>query len=261
MLAVVLFSTISFVSCDKDKTYNPITLSYDADGIVFDNQTRLISVPLFGKSLPILINGGDGDFSITNDSEFVDCALDGKTLIIYAISPGTGSVVIKDNSHNSYTLQVTVSNKEVASAKVSSYPIVRGVGMEASRKAALERQIVADAPTGIWQFVNVYIQVGIPFIARQYLTNAENSEYKEYTAVLQEKNQHGQTAPAQVVSCFLMKSDTEEFMLYICQPFYLDNGKLIRGYNFVKEVTSRYIAEYSEITHAFEVQSYLDQKD
>ena len=58
---------------------------------------------------------------------------------------------------------------------------------------------------------------------------------------------------------FTVKSDAEEFELYICQPFYLDSGKLIRGYNFVREVTDRYIADYPEITAAFEVQSSFNQ--
>lgn len=257
---LLLLVALMTVSCDKEKTYEPITLLYNAYGPVFDNQSRLISVPLFGESLPIFINGGDGNFSITNNSEFVGCTLDGKRLIIYAVAPGTGSVVIKDNSRNIYTLQVKVLSNEANQVKVSSYAIVKGVNMDVIRKATLERKIAADAPTGLWQFGSDNIQTGIPFIARQYLTDAENSGYKEYAAVLQKSIPQGQTAPpVPVACCFTMKSDTEEFVLYICEPFQLDNGKLIRGYNWVREVTSRYIAEYPEITQAFEVQSYFNQ--
>lgn len=258
---LLLLIALVTVSCNKEDSYDPITLSYNAYGPIFDNQTKLISIPLFGESLPISISGGDGNFSITNNSESViGYALDGKALIIYAIVPGTGSIVIKDNSNNSYTLNVTVFSNEVPQVKVSSYAIVRGNGMDVVRKATLEQKIIADAPTGIWQFGSDNIQIGIPFVARQYLTDAEDSDYKEYTAVLQKGMPQGQTAPPVTVACcFTMKSNTEEFVLYICEPFQLDNGKLIRGNSFMKEVTSRYIAEYPEITYVYEVQSYFNQ--
>ena len=260
LLFLVAFGVIS---CNKEESYEPITLLYDAYGPTFDNQTKLITIPLFGESLPILINGGDGNFSITNNSQSViDYTFDGQSLIIQAITPGTGSITIKDNSRNSYILQITVFSNEVSDVKVSSYAIVRGVNMDAWRKATLEQKIIADAPTGVLQFRPDVIKIGIPFIARQYLTNAEDSEYKEYTAVLQNGQQQpqGQMPLITEVACwFTMKSDAEEFELYICQPFHLDNGKLIRGYNFISEVTNRYIEEYPEITAAFEVQSYFNQ--
>lgn len=259
---LLLFIAFMAVSCnDKEHSYDPITLSYDVSGQTFDNQSRLISVQLFGASLPILINGGDGHFSITNNSEtIIHYTLDDKTITIYALSPGTGNLEIRDNSHNSYILQITVFSNEVPAAKMFSYAVVRGVDMDASRKADLEQKIVADAPTGGWQFSSTTISTGVPFTARLYLTDAEDSEYKEYTAVLQSGSPQDQTPPLDKVEMwFTMKSDTEEFRLYICHPFLLDNGKLVRGYSLVIEVTNRYITEYPEITHAFEVRSSYNQ--
>ena len=265
-LTSILLLLVAFlvISCSKEESYEPITLSYDAYGPTFDNQTRLIAIPLFGESLPILINGGDGNFSITNNSQSViGCTFDGRSLVIQAIMQGTGSITIKDNSRNSYILQITVFSNGVTDVKISSYAIVRGVDMDASRKAALEQKIIADAPTGGWrQLGSDAIEIGIPFILRQYLTDAEDSEYKEYTAVLQNGNSQpqGQMPLLTPVMCwFTVKSDAEEFELYICQPFYLDNGKLVRGYNFIREVTDRYIVDYPEITAAFEVQSSFNQ--
>jgi len=159
--------------------------------------------------------------------------------------------------------EISVPNNEATDIKVSSYAIVRGIDLSASRKAALEQKIVADAPTGGWQQLGSdAIETGIPFIIRRYLTNAEDSEYKEYTAILQNGEPQGQMPPlTAVMAWFTMKSDAEEFELYICQPFHLDNGKLVRGYNFIKEVTDRYIVDYPEITAAFEVQSSFNQNE
>ena len=261
-ILLLLFAFLA-ISCNKKESYEPITLSYDAYGPTFDNQTKLITIPLFGESLPILIIGGDGSFSITNNSQsLIGYTFDGRSLIIQAIMSGTGSIMIKDNSGNSYTLQITVFRNELTEVKVSSFAIVRGVDMDASRKAALEQKIIADAPIGGWrQLGSDAIKTGVPFIIRQYLTDTEDSEYKEYTAVLQNDEQpQGQMPLLTPVMCwFTMKSNAEEFELYICQPFHLDNGKLVRGYNFIREVTSRYIAEYPEITAAFEVQSSFNQ--
>ncbi len=255
--SLLLLIAFMAVSCNKEESYDPITLSYNAYGPVFDNQSKRITIQMFNESLPLLINGGDGRFSITNNSESViGYTLDGKTLTLQAVSYGTGSIVIHDKSGNSYTLEVFVQ------VKVSSYAIVRGNDMDILRKAQLEEQIIADAPKGIWQFNTYILETGKEFKSKLFLTDAENSEYKEYDSVVQGDVPGGQTSPpAQVETWITMKSDTEEFLLFICQPFILDNGKFIRGYNLIRDVKDRYIAEYPEITHAFEVQSYYSLQD
>ena len=261
---LLLLTAFMAVSCDNtEESYDPITLSYDAYGPVFDNESKQISIPLFGESLPIVINGGDSRFSITNNSEsIIGYTLDGKTLTILAISPGTGSIVIRDSSGNSYTLEVVVFNDQISKIEISSYAIVRGDDMDPSRIATLEKQIVADAPKGIWQFDTNVLETGKEFKSRLFLTDDTDSEYIEYDSVVKGDVPEGQMFPrAQIVIWITMKSDTEEFLLFICQPFKLDNGKLIRGYNLIRDVKDRYISEYPEITHAFEVQSYYPQQD
>ena len=262
-MLLLLIALLSVSCSDKEEYLDSITLSYVADGVVFDNQAKLISIPLLSESLPIQINGGDGNYSITNNStSIINHEYNGQLLVISALSTGSGSITISDNSKNSYILKINVFSNQNSTVKTYTYGHILSDGITKARRTELANKIAANAVTGAWHFQTSSVEEGKEFTARLYFTDDEESEYKEYKCMPKGEIEslHQAAPPAvQVVLWLVMKSDTEKFVLYICQPFVLDSGKLIRGYNLVRNVTDRYITEYPEITGAWEVQSYYNQ--
>lgn len=263
-------------SCTSEPNYDPIKLSYDADGVVSDNQAKYVSLDLLSKSLPLMIHGGDGNFAIANSNEelvFVEFDITTRTFVINPKSVGTGTLRIEDTAGNKFILDFRVTytppdqpptntpSNPPHEYKVSTYAIVVSESMDCVRKAELEARIVSDAPKGLWDFRSTIIQAGVPFTAWWLLTNSKDSEHKEYTTILKgtiSDHQKPILFNAQILTWFTMKSDREEFVLYITKPpYYLDDKTIIGGYAFISDVIHRYIDDYPELTKAYELQSYV----
>lgn len=260
--SLLLLLALALVSCEKEKSYDPITLSHAiAENGDFDNEARLLTlshtggwmppsvfVGLSDARLPLSINGGDGHYIVTNDNEkVVDIKMDGHTMRIKSVIPGSAMVTIQDRSKNTYALQINVTARSV---KVSSYAIVYSDDMDAARKAELENRIIADAPKGRWEFTNGK--------ARIYLTDAEGAEYRHYDCVSKSDYQIPILINTQLLSWRLMRSDEEEFLFMIASPpLTLNDGRVVeRANSLACDVTHRYIDEYPEIERAYEIQIY-----
>lgn len=112
-------------ACKDDPSYAPITLDYETESLTgMDGNTLTISP--FSTGVDFRIDGGDGNYVITNNSEEqLDYRYDGNTLTVIPKKLGNGSLTVADRSGNSFTLQVTVAypeetlNIESVSASIS----------------------------------------------------------------------------------------------------------------------------------------------
>lgn len=273
-ICLLLLSAFAATSCGEkddpqpDPPYDPITLLYhETVGIPFDNNTKRIQLMCGNLSLPIRIVGGDGVYELTNNTpQLLEYTLDGDVFTIAPVAEGEGSISIEDQSGNSYTLMVDVikSSTPQVDGRFYTYAYIETDGMDPKKKTELEQKIIADAPEGVWDFGMSVIIEGERSIAKRYLTLDEDSEYREYNCVCKRDYPASEKAfwlPTQILTWLTMKSDDEEFVLYLCQPIVFDDGRIIRGYNLVINVTDRYINEYPEIKGAYEIQSGYRQPD
>lgn len=262
-LCLLLFVAIGIISCDKDKPYEPITLSF-ADGSGNLNSINCIGITLPEQFPPLIISGGDGHYTITNNCpECIDYEFDGRILTVKSVAAGWGNIIITDRSGNSYELQAQVTNPQISVAQLYTYPLVKTDGMDPTKKTELEYKIINDAPKGAWDFGSTSLSKGMVTIAKRYFSNTEDSEFIEYSCTFEGEAPSGHRSFAiatQIETWFVMKSDTEEFILYLCQPF-IEDGKQMRGYNLVRDVTDKYIDDYPEITRAYEIQTGYLQSD
>lgn len=265
LFVALLLLVASAVSCDENKPhYDPITLSF-ADGSGYLNSMNIsITTPMPNEFPPLLISGGDGHYTVINgNEECIAYELAGQTLTIKSIAAGRGTITIHDRTGNVCELQVHVISTQVTGARLYTYPLVKTDGMDPAKKAELEQKIVDDAPTGAWDFgATSFLEDGMVTTAKRYLTTEKDSDYLQYNCTFKGKVPANQwlLIYAQIVTWFVMKSDTEEFALFICQPF-TEDGKLMRGYNLIRDVTDRYIGDYPEITRAYEIQTGYPQPD
>lgn len=269
MLLLMAFAAISCGEKDDpqqpDPTpCDPITLTYNHDSFYsVDNESKRIKMVLMRTKI-IFIHGGDGKYKVSNHSaDKIRFYQTDSMISVNAKAIGAGSLTISDGSGNEYNLDIEVVGEGADRARVYTYPYIIAKEMDRQRKAQLQQRIIDDAPCGEWTF-NTEINEQVRYFARRYMTDDENGGYKEYEYLNKIPNDYEIKpfwAPSEILWSRLIRSDTEEFILYYCEPFANEEGKWIRGSNYIIDVTDRYIEEYPEIIAAYEAQIGYPQID
>lgn len=153
-ILLLFLSAINFASCSNDDELSPITLEYEDSNVVFDNEARTFNLtPFSGKTTPLYIKGGDGNYKMTNSNEsVVRVNFDGTKISLQPQSLGNAFIKIEDTANNSYTLSVTIKYREFANAIIQRKYIITGNELTVGDKTELENEIKANDLTDKYLF-------------------------------------------------------------------------------------------------------------
>lgn len=136
-ILVILFSTFSIISCDKDSE-EPLSLNQ-----IENNTTKLY----YGSKGGVTIIGGDGKYSFSCESPLIKAEMTYSNYISFEpLGVGDATVTIKDSSGDSYLLKVTIAYKteNIVVSKLDA--TVVGDNMTVGGQKELKEKALATIP-------------------------------------------------------------------------------------------------------------------
>lgn len=139
-ILLISFFTFCWVSCDKDSN-EPLSLDQ-----VENNSIKLY----YGSKGGVTIIGGDGNYSFSCDSSLLKAKMTSRNYISFeALGVGNAAVTIKDQSGNSYTLNVLISYKTENIVVTKLDATVVGNDMTTDEKKELKEKALTTIPVKI----------------------------------------------------------------------------------------------------------------
>ncbi len=136
-ILVILFSTFSMISCDKDSE-EPLSLHQ-----IENNTTKLY----FGSKGGVTIIGGDGKYSFSCESPLLKAEMTYSNYISFEpLGVGDATVTIKDSSGDSYLLNVTIAYKTVNVVVAKLDATVVGDNLTVGAQKELKEKALATIP-------------------------------------------------------------------------------------------------------------------
>ena len=144
LLVMMSCALLGFTACD-DNDYAPIRLiNTDESGQQVKNHT--LAMYAFSKGESFYIKGGDGHYTITNNSEgIIDYRYDGKVLTFMPVGLGTATLIIRDLAKNSLVLTIEVSNRKVVLNVTGVESYANGRKMIVEDVDRLRQQIINES--------------------------------------------------------------------------------------------------------------------
>jgi len=136
----VLFSTFSWISCDKD-TEEPLSL-YDVE----NNSLELY----YGAKGGVTIVGGDGNYSFSTESPLVKAEMTYSNYVLFeALNVGDATVTITDQSGHSCVLKIHIGyySENIVVAKLDA--TVVGDNMTVGQQKELKEKALATIPVKV----------------------------------------------------------------------------------------------------------------
>jgi len=140
-ILVILFSTFSIISCDKEDSGEPLSLVN-----IENNVTKLY----YGSKGGVTIIGGDGKYSFSSESPLIKAEMTYSNYILFEpLGVGDATVTIKDSSGDSYLLKVTIAYKteNIVVSKLDA--TVVGDNMTVGNQKELKEKALATIPVKV----------------------------------------------------------------------------------------------------------------
>lgn len=260
-ILLLFLSTINFASCSNDDELSPITLEYEDSNVVFDNEVRTFNLtPFSGKTTPLYIKGGNGNYKMTNSNEsVVRVNFDGTKISLQPQNLGNAFIKIEDTANNSYTLSVTIKYREFANAIIQRKYIITGNELTVGDKTKLENEIKANDLTDKYLFTYKDAENSIGSVC---VWNKDNKT-KEYDFTnelvkLSEENAiliAGEYKLREYNKVTIQGENYSE-VLYVTKSFFSLIGTRMNNYPnpiycYIKDLTEQYKSVYPKAEHIY----------
>lgn len=127
LLSFLIVFAASSCSSDDDNEDTGIFLSYPEENVIFNNESKSLSLTPFSEGTVLIVKGGDGIYKLENNNKgIITIEFEKNRLSIKPVSLGTSQITIEDNSGNSYILSVSVEYARLTYDVFVHHAVVEG---------------------------------------------------------------------------------------------------------------------------------------